>query len=213
MSKVKVYNLNGEVVSEHELNPEVFGVAVKPELVQMVVEAQMANSRQVLAHTKGRSEVRGGGKKPWKQKGTGRARHGSIRSPLWRGGGITFGPTRERNFAKSINQKVKNKVLRMVLSDKAAYDHLILVNEISITEPKTKRVAEILKKLPIQGKSTMIVLDKKDDGFIRASRNLTKLVTCALTSLNVVDLLKNEYLITSVKGAEKIAKFYTPKNK
>lgn len=211
MPKVKVYNSQGQLVSETELDAKVFGVEVKPTLVQLVVEAQEANSRKVIAHAKGRSEVRGGGKKPWKQKGTGRARHGSIRSPLWRGGGVTFGPTKERNFSKSINQKVKEKALRMVLSDKAKYEHIILLDELAIVEPKTKRVAEIINKLPLKGKSTMIVLDKKDEKIIRACGNLPKVVTVSPVSLSVVDLLKNEYLLTTVKGAAKIAKFYSPK--
>lgn len=208
MIKVKVYNLTGEVLKEEELNPQVFGIAVKPELVQQVVEAQLANSRQVLAHTKGRSEVRGGGRKPWRQKGTGRARHGSIRSPLWRGGGVIFGPTKERNYTKAVNKKVKKKALKMVLSDKVNHEAIILMENLSLNEPKTKKVVEMMKKLPLNNKSTLIILDKKDDNIIRSCRNLPLIDTLPVESLNVVDLLKFEYLLTTIKAIKRIETIY-----
>ncbi|MBU1036632.1 50S ribosomal protein L4 [Patescibacteria group bacterium] len=213
MSKVKVYNLEGEVIKEEELDPKIFNIEAKPKVIQLVVEALMANQRKLLAHTKGRSEVKGGGRKPWRQKGTGRARHGSIRSPLWKGGGITFGPTKERNFYKSINKKVRNKALKMVLSDKVNHQHLILVEDITLKEPKTKKLAELLKKLPLKERSTLIVLDKKDKNLLRASHNLPKIATEPVESLNVIDLLKFEYLLTTLKAIKKISKFYTLKTK
>src|SRR3989339_146560 len=142
--KVKVYNLEGKEVREEELEQSFFDIVVKPEVVQQAVEAQLANSRQVLAHTKGRGEVRGGGKKPWKQKGTGRARHGSIRSPLWKGGGVTFGPTKERNFSQKINKKAKQQALFSVLSKKLADQEIKVVDEIKIKNIKTKEMAKIL---------------------------------------------------------------------
>jgi len=206
MPKVKVYNLNGEVVQELELSEAVFGVKVKPAVVHQVVEAQDSNSRQVIAHAKGRSEVRGGGRKPWRQKGTGRARHGSIRSPLWKGGGVTFGPTKERNFKKEINQKVKTLALRMVLSDKAAYQHLILVEDLILPQSKTKVLMNVLNKLPIKNKSVLIALAKKNEPVILSSRNLPQVATEPLASLNVVDLLKFEYLLTTVEAVNQLAK-------
>jgi len=208
MPKVKVYNLTGEVLKEEELNPQVFGIAVKPELVQQVIEAQLANRRQVLAHTKGRGEVRGGGRKPWRQKGTGRARHGSIRSPLWKGGGVIFGPTKERNYTKAVNKKVKQKALKMVLSDKVNHEAIILMENLSINEPKTKKIVEMMKKLPLKDKSTLIILDKKDDNIIRSCRNLPLIDTLPVESLNVVDLLKFEYLLTTVKAIKRIETIY-----
>ncbi len=208
MPKVKVYNLTGEVLKEEELNPQVFGIAVKPELVQQVIEAQLANRRQVLAHTKGRGEVRGGGRKPWRQKGTGRARHGSIRSPLWKGGGVIFGPTKERNYTKAVNKKVKQKALKMVLSDKVNHEAIILMENLSINEPKTKKMVEMMKKLPLKDKSTLIILDKKDDNIIRSCRNLPLIDTLPVESLNVVDLLKFEYLLTTVKAIKRIETIY-----
>lgn len=206
--KVKVYNLEGKEISEQELEAKYFGIKVKPELVQQAVEAQLANSRQVLAHTKGRSEVRGGGKKPWKQKGTGRARHGSIRSPLWKGGGITFGPSKERNFSKAINKKAKQKALFMVLADKINHQRLILVEDLNLPEPKTKKFQEILHKLPNKEKSTLVVLDKKNENVIRSSRNLPQVLTEGYQTINIVDLLRYEYLLMSIRSIERIVKHF-----
>ncbi|PIT90810.1 MAG: 50S ribosomal protein L4 [Candidatus Komeilibacteria bacterium CG10_big_fil_rev_8_21_14_0_10_41_13] len=202
--KIKVYNLSGEVVKEEEFNSGVFEMEIKPELIQQAVEAQLAGSRQVLAHAKGRSEVRGGGRKPWRQKGTGRARHGSTRSPLWTGGGVTFGPTKERNFSKSINKKAKKKALQMVIVDKAKHDHLILIDNLNLPEGKTKLLKESLDKLPVKGKTTLIALDKKNDNIIRAAGNLPKILTEGVSALNVVDLLKHEYLMMPTAGLNKI---------
>ena len=208
MPKVKVYNLNGEVVREEELAPQVFDIVIKPVVVQQVVEAQLANSRQVLAHTKGRGEVRGGGKKPWNQKGTGRARHTSIRSPLWVGGGVTFGPTKLRNFSKSVNKKMKKKALAMVLTDKVKHDNLVLLEELTIAEPKTKLLVNLLGKLPVKDRKTLIILDKKNDNLIKGSQNLHYVSTEPAQSLNVVDLLNADYLLLTVKAAKKISANY-----
>jgi large subunit ribosomal protein L4 len=120
------------------LPKEIFDVEINPDLIHQVVVAQTANRRRVIAHTKGRGEVRGGGKKPWRQKGTGRARHGSIRSPLWKGGGVTFGPTKERTFKKEINKKMKRKALFMVLTAKAKNNLLLVLDKIILEQPKTK---------------------------------------------------------------------------
>ena len=209
MVKAKVYNSLGEMVEEKELDAKFFGVKVKPEVVQQVVEIQMANSRTVLAHTKGRAEVRGGGKKPWKQKGTGRARHGSSRSPIWVGGGVTFGPTKERNFEKSLNKKVKKLALQMVLADKLNHDRLILIKDLALTEGKTKLLASIIKKLPVTGKSTLIALDVKDEKIFLAARNLVKVNINGVANLNIVDVLKNEYFLLPVSAVEKLVKHYS----
>jgi len=145
--KYSVYNKLGEKVKEVELNPAVFEVPVKEELVHQVLVAQEANARKPLAHTKQRGEVRGGGRKPHRQKGTGRARAGSNRSPLWKGGAITFGPTKDRNFAKKINKKMKRKALFMTLSDKATEKLLILVDELKLDEVKTKKLVVVMNGL------------------------------------------------------------------
>src|SRR3989344_5330800 len=155
----KIYNMSGQEIGEQVLPAIIFGVKVKPELVQQVVVAQQANARAAIAHTKGRGEVRGGGRKPWKQKGTGRARHGSIRSPLWVGGGVTFGPTNQRNFTLGLNKKMKKKALAMVLSDKAAHERLILINTLAVPEGKTKNLQKGLTALPSKGRKVLIVTD------------------------------------------------------
>ena len=139
MAKVKVYNQEGKSTAEIELPADIFEVALNEGLLHQVVVALEANSRQVLAHTKDRSEVRGGGRKPWKQKGTGRARHGSIRSPIWKGGGVTFGPQKIRNFTKKLNKQVKRKALAMTLSDKVSNNNFIAIESLALPEVKRFR--------------------------------------------------------------------------
>jgi large subunit ribosomal protein L4 len=206
--KTSVYNLSGEKVGHQNLSPEIFKVAFNDDLVHQVVVAQQASGRQVLSHTKGRSEVRGGGRKPWKQKGTGRARHGSRRSPLWPGGGVTFGPTRERNFAKAINRKMKKKALRMVLSDKVKNDRFLVIDQWSIEKPKTKSLNLALKTLPSNNEKITLITEQSNMEIIRASRNLPKVASLGIKSLNVVDLLKNEFIIIPKKLVSVIEKTY-----
>jgi large subunit ribosomal protein L4 len=142
--KIKVYNQKCEPVSEMKLSDQVFGVKASEALVHQAVVTQMANERQVLAHTKERNEVRGGGKKPWRQKGTGRARAGSIRSPIWKGGGVTFGPRKDRNFKKKINKKMKQKAMMMVLSDRLSSGNLAVLDKLEMNKFKTKVFNEML---------------------------------------------------------------------
>jgi len=193
--KLPIYDQKGEEVGTTVLPKEVFDVSLNPDLVHQVVVSQMANRRQGSAHTKGRGEVRGGGRKPWRQKGTGRARAGSIRSPLWRGGGVTFGPSRDKVFKKKTNQKMRRRALLMVLSTKAKNNLLILLDNLKITESKTKAMAEILKKLPGQGKSTLIVLPGMDKNVILAARNLSGIGIRQAKDLNALDILQFKYLI------------------
>lgn len=208
MPKVNIYNLTGEVVGQEELDAHIFAVELNPEVIQSVVVTQQANSRQVLAHTKTKGEVRGGGIKPWKQKGTGRARAGSIRSPLWKGGGVIFGPRKDRNYAIKINKKAKNKALRMVLSDKAREEKLILLDKLELAEPKTKKIMEIFAKLPCKNKKSLLSLAKKDEKIVKAAQNLEKIRLCAADSLNVVDLLKNEYFVLDKEALQKVVAVY-----
>lgn len=191
---VKCHDQLGKVVSQTRLPSEVFGVKVNPDLVHQVVVSQMANRRRVIAHTKSRAEVRGGGRKPWRQKGTGRARAGSIRSPIWRGGGVTFGPTKKRVFKKKINKKMKRKALLMVLSGKVKNNLLILLDKIKIDEPKTKLMAKILEKLQVQG-SCLIALPRMDKNLILAARNFPELETIQAKDLNALDVLNFKYLL------------------
>jgi len=209
MLKVKVYNLEGKELEEIKLDSSIFGVAANPALIHQVVEAQRANTRFKLAHTKTRSEVRGGGKKPWQQKGTGRARHGSIRSPLWRGGGIIFGPRKEREFAQKINKKMKRKALYMVLSDKVKDNNFIVVDKLALSKIKTKDFVNILKKLPTKkANSTLVVLPGRDEIITKSVRNVKKVKTISANSLNVFDILKYNFLLVDKTGLEKLIETY-----
>lgn len=208
MAKIDIHNVSGEKIGQYDLSEVVFSVEVNPEVVHQVMVAQQANSRQIVAHTKTRGEVRGGGKKPWKQKGTGRARVGSIRSPLWRGGGVTFGPRSDRNFSKNINKKLKNKALRMVLSDKVSENRLIMLDKLSLVDGKTSNLSDMISKLPVEKKMVLISLAEKDDGLLRAARNLPKVGFISADSLNIVDLMKYDYLVVDQAAIEKIVSVF-----
>ena len=203
--KYEIFNQNGKKISQTLLPKEIFEVKVNPDLVHQVVVSQMANRRKVIAHTKIRAEVRGGGRKPWRQKGTGRARAGSIRSPLWRGGGITFGPRKERVFKKRIPKKIRRKALFMALSGKVKNNLLILLDKLKIDQPKTKLMLDIFKKLPCRGKSSLIVLPEYDKNIVLAARNLPRVDTIWAHNLNALDLLSFQYLIMP-KEAIKVIK-------
>lgn len=215
MPKVNVYNIKAEKVGEENLNPDIFEIVPKPEVIQQALLSQMANSRKVLAHTKGRSDVRGGGKKPWKQKGTGRARHGSIRSPLWIGGGVTFGPTNERNFSVKINKKMKKKALNMVLSDKVANEKFILLDNLEIKEGKAKEVVNLVhnfcEKLQNDKKNfkVLITYAGKAENIIKAGRNVKKVRIIGVNNLNIKDLLDYEYIILPREGLAIIETLYS----
>lgn len=203
--KVQTYDQTGKAIGQALLPKEIFELKINPDLIHQVIVSQMANRRRVIAHTKDRSEVRGGGRKPWRQKGTGRARHGSIRSPLWRGGGVTFGPTNKRVFKKKINKKVRRKALLMVLSAKAKNNLVVLVDKLKIDKAKTKVMAEILQKLPCKKQSALIVLPSLDKNLILATSNLAKVKSIQAKDLNALDLLNFKYVIVP-KTAIKIIK-------
>ena len=208
-----IYIHEGKVVGQAELPAEIFDVPMNKDLVHQVVVAQMANARPVLAHTKDRSEVRGGGAKPWRQKGTGRARHGSIRSPIWRGGGVTFGPTKERVFAKKINKKMKRKALLMVLSSKVRDKEIVLLDKLELAQAKTKHIMEVFNNLKAKikkdlTKGTLIVLLTSDQKTIRATKNIPKIKTIRADSLNVLDILSCRYLLIPQEAVKIIQEIY-----
>jgi len=207
---VKLYNQKGEEIGKAILPASIFDVAMDQDLVHQAAITQQANARESIAHAKDRSEVSGGGRKPWRQKGTGRARHGSIRSPIWRGGGATFGPTKERVFSKKINKKMKQKALFMALSSKVRDKEAILLDKLDLSEPKTKQMAQIIdglgKKLKVDfNKGTLIVLSKVDQDISRASRNIPKIKVTRADSLNVLDILsyRNLLMLKSAVGVIK----------
>ena len=208
--KALVYNIEGKQTGTISLPKEIFQVDLNHDLVYQVALAQQSNRRKNTAHTKDRSEKRGGGKKPWRQKGTGRARHGSKRSPIWKGGGVTFGPRNERNFKKKINKKIKRKALFMVLSEKLKKDLLFFFDQIKLEQNKTKEIAELIKKWQTnienfkKGK-ILIVLADQDKKFVLAARNLPKTIVMEAKDLNSLALLESKYLIMT-KSAVKLIK-------
>ncbi|MBT3231059.1 50S ribosomal protein L4 [Candidatus Uhrbacteria bacterium] len=207
MAKVDVYKIDGSKTETFELPDHLFKVKASNDIVAEALRAQEANSRITYADTKDRSEVRGGGRKPWKQKGTGRARHGSSRSPIWIGGGVTFGPTKFRNFTLKINKKARKKALAVVLSDKVSSGLLIVVEGLSDVNA-TSVAAKMRKALPGSDSSAVIVCAGDEKVAVRASRNLPKTGSIAAHSLNVRDLLKYEYVIASKAAVQKMIEVY-----
>ncbi|MGO8879960.1 MAG: 50S ribosomal protein L4 [Desulfomonilaceae bacterium] len=199
MALVDVINQNGEKVDSIEIDDQIFNAKIRDALVQQVVVWQLAKRRSGSAATKTRGQVRGGGKKPWRQKGTGRARAGTSRSPIWVGGGTVFGP-HPRSYAFSLPKKVRKAALCSVLSAKLRDDKLTVLDKIEIEAPKTKLFAEILKKLGVQDQKTLFLVPEKDVDLTRASRNLYRTLVLPTEGMNVYDLLRFERL-TILKDA------------
>lgn len=211
MPAVKIYNMEGSVVGERELDPTVFAITGNPALLHQTVVAARANARLSLAHTKTRGEVRGGGKKPWKQKGTGRARHGSIRSPIWRGGGVTFGPRKERNWEQRLSKTMRRKALLMCLSDKVSSGRLVLLDRLELAAPKTKQIAALLAKLPVFGKTLLAVPSLRETAVVRASRNLPAVEVIGAANLNALAILGHETLMLPLPALEIVEATFKPK--
>lgn len=188
MPNVSVYNETGSQVGSLALSDALFAVKPEQAIIHEAMVAQRANARRAIANTKTRGEVRGGGKKPWKQKGTGRARQGSIRSPQWVGGGITFGPTSERNFSVKINKKLKRKALFMALSDKVQNQKLMVLESMAITSAKTKYAASVIAKLPID-RNVLLVVPGASAVLMRMVRNLQNVKLVSANSVNLIDVL------------------------
>ena len=202
MTKVAMYNSKGEAVKDLELSEAVFATPINKETVHQVFVAMRANARQPWADTKDRSEVSGGGRKPWKQKGTGRARHGSNRSPIWSGGGITFGPLSDRNYKQKINKKVRNLVTRMCLSDKVLDNKMLVLDKFDF-EGKTKDMVALSKKLFKEVRKTLVVLtDVNAQEAIKSLRNIKAFDIVRAEDVNVLDLLQHQYLLISQDGVK-----------
>ncbi|OGF26323.1 50S ribosomal protein L4 [Candidatus Falkowbacteria bacterium RIFOXYB2_FULL_47_14] len=198
--EVKIYNQKAEETGNLTLKDKVFGVKLNETLVHQAAVTQAANNRQVLAHTKTRAEVRGGGKKPWKQKGTGRARAGSSRSPIWIGGGVTFGPRKDRNFKRNINKKMSRKAVLMVLSDKVKSDNLIILDELSVPEYKTRVMDDMFKNLENKRKLLEIVASEKNPDKKKEKNPVRKSVKRSLLVVNCGKDEKAKYSIRNIKG-------------
>ncbi len=199
MALVDVVNQHGEKVDSIELEDHIFNAEIRDALIQQVVVWQLAKRRSGCAATKTRGQVRGGGKKPWRQKGTGRARAGTSRSPVWAGGGTVFGP-HPRSYAFSVPKKVRRAALCSVLSAKLREEKLTVLDKIEIEAPKTKLFAEILKKLGVQDQKTLFLIPEKDVDLTRASRNIYRTLVLPAEGMNVYDLLRFERL-TILKDA------------
>ena len=206
MANANLYNQTGNKVGTINLNDSVFGVEFNEALVHQVVVAQMNNARQGTKSTLTRTEVRGGGIKPWRQKGTGRARQGSIRSPQWTGGGVVFAP-KPRDFSQKVNKQAKRGALVSALSDKLNNEALVVVDEIKLKDAKTKEMVEVLKALNIN-KRVLLVITDGDDAVVRATGNIPFVKTINSTLINVYDVMANEKLMMTKRAVEKIEEAY-----
>lgn len=206
MPKVNVYNQLGEVVGDIELNEAIFGIEVNEHVVYEVVKNHLANRRQGTQSAKTRAEVRGGGRKPWRQKGTGRARQGSIRAPQWKGGGVVFAP-KPRSYRYSVPKKVRRLAMKSVLSSKVLEGELRILDSLTVDAFSTKKAKEILKNLSLETK-TMIVLPEGNDMIIKSFANLPKVETIVVDYMNVYDLMRFDNLIIIKDALSKIEEVY-----
>ena len=206
MPKVNVYNQLGEVVGDIELNEAIFGIEVNEHVVYEVVKNHLANRRQDTQSAKTRAEVRGGGRKPWRQKGTGRARQGSIRAPQWKGGGVVFAP-KPRSYRYSVPKKVRRLAMRSVLSSKVLEGELRILDALTVDAFSTKKAKEILKNLSLETK-TMIVLPEGNDMIIKSFANLPKVETVVVDYMNVYDLMRFDNLVIVKDALSKIEEVY-----
>ncbi len=202
----KVFDMKANEVGVIELNDQVFGQEYNEALIHQVVVAQMANKRQGTKSTLTRTEVRGGGIKPWRQKGTGRARQGSTRAPQWIKGGVVFAP-KPRDFSKKVNQRAKTEALKSALSYKAANKEMIVLDKVELAEAKTKYMAELLKNFNL-GKKTLLVVGSHNDDVVLASRNLQELTVCVSDLLNVYDVVANATLLVTADAVKNIEEAY-----
>ena len=206
MAKVSVYNIEGKEVDTIELNDAVFGVEVNEHLVHMAVVNQLANNRQGTQKAKTRSEVSGGGRKPWRQKGTGHARQGSTRSPQWTGGGTVFAPT-PRDYSFKMNKKEKRAALQSALTDSVNENRLIVLDDLKLDDIKTKDFAKVLENLKISGKA-LFVLGDNDKNVVCSSRNIPAVKTAQTSELNVYDVVNAKTLVITKDAVAKIEEVY-----
>ena len=206
MPKVDVYNMQGKKVSDVELSEAVFGIKPNETVVHSVLVNYLANQRQGTQSTKTRAEVRGGGKKPWRQKGTGRARQGSIRAPQWIKGGIALGP-KPRSYTYRVNKKEKQLAIKSLLSAKVLDNELTVVDKLEVKEPKTKVMAKALTDLKVEGKALIILADKNENVLL-SSRNIEGVKTIALNTINVFDLLNCNKLVLPLDTVRKLEEVY-----
>lgn len=206
MSKLAIYNIDGENVGELELSKEVFDVEIKEYAVHQVVVAQLANKRQGTQSAKTRAEVSGGGKKPWRQKGTGRARQGSIRSPQWIHGGVVFAP-KPRDYRMNISKTLRKVAIKSVLTSKVREDNMLVLNDISFDAPKTKNMVKVLNNLNVDSK-LLLVTENVNKNVYRSSTNLQDVKVIPVNNINVYDLLRYEKLIITQDAVKRLEEVY-----
>lgn len=202
MPTVAVYNVSGSQVGEIELSDKVFGIEVNTHVLHDAVVMQQASLRQGTHKVKGRSEVRGGGRKPWKQKGTGKARQGSIRAPQWKGGGVVFGPT-PRSYAYKLPKKVRRLAIKSALSNKVNDNEIIVLDQLLMSQPKTKEFANVLKNLKADRKALIVTLNY-DDNIVLSARNIPGVKFVTAEGINVLDVMVYDKLIITKEAVEKV---------
>ncbi|MDE7016761.1 MAG: 50S ribosomal protein L4 [Lachnospiraceae bacterium] len=205
MANVAIYNMKGEEVGSLELSDAVFGANVNEHLVHMSVVQYLANKRQGTQKAKTRSEVRGGGRKPWRQKGTGHARQGSIRAPQWKGGGVVFAPT-PRDYSFKLNKKEKRAALKSVLTSKVNDSKFIVLDELKLDEIKTKKFREVMENLKVN--KALVILNEKDENVIMSARNLPAVKTALTNTINVYDILKYDTVVVTKDAVATIEEVY-----
>lgn len=206
MPKVKVYNILGEQVEEIDLKDDIFNVEINETAVHEMVKNHLANKRQGTQSVKTRTEVRGGGKKPWRQKGTGRARQGSIRAPHWKGGGVTFAP-KPRDYSYRVPKKVRKLAMKSALTSKVLNDEIIVLDELNIEEPKTKEIVNLLNNIKAS-KKALIVMSESNENIIKSARNIPNVETTVANTLNVYDILKYDSFIITKDAVRKVEEVY-----
>ncbi len=204
--KADVLNVLGEVVSSVSLKDDIFNITPNEPVVHQVVVAYLANQRQGTQSAKTRSEVRGGGKKPWRQKGTGRARVGSSRNPVWTGGGVAFAP-KPRDYSQSVNKKMRRLAMKSVFSAKANDKELFILDELKFNEPKTKEMVKVLSSLKLN--KTLVVIDENDRNIVKSISNLPNAHCTLVNTLNVYDMLKYDNLLLTTASLTKIQEVYS----
>ena len=205
MAKVAVYNMEGKEVDKIELNDSIFGVEVNEHLVHMAVLQQLANNRQGTQKAKTRSEVRGGGRKPWRQKGTGHARQGSTRAPQWTGGGVVFAPV-PRDYSFKLNKKEKRAALKSALTSRVVENKFVVVDELKLDEIKTKKFVEVLKNLNVE--KALVILNDMDEKVIASAANIPTVKTTQTNELNVFDVLKYDTVVVTKAAVATIEEVY-----
>lgn len=206
MPKVALYNMNGDQVGEIDLKDEIFGVPVHQQALHDTVTMHLAGRRRGTHDTKTRSEVRGGGRKPWRQKGTGRARHGTIRSPIWRGGGVVFGP-HPRDYSFRVPKKIRRLAMKSALSSKVDGGSLVVLDELKLDVPKTKDMIKLLENLKVNNKALVVTLEKEDTVF-KSARNIPGVKSISVPGLNVYDLLAYNTLLITKDAVAKVEEVF-----